>query len=300
ALILPYLVPFLFALALLEDIGYLPRVAFLMDAFMHRIGLHGKAVIPLVLGYGCTVPAIMSIRILEQQRDRFIAGVLVNFIPCAARATVIFALIGFTLGPWHAFGVYFLNLLVVALAGRILSRLHSDMSLGMILELPTYKFPSLRSIAAKIWLRLRDFIVVAWPILIVSSAGLSILQYYGWAKTVDALLAPFVSGVLGLPPAVGMLLILGILRKEMTVLMLGQALGTSEWIDVLSPAQIAVFTIFVVFYTPCLATLAMMRAALGARLMLLSVAVSTGLAVILALIARAVFALGTMVGMMLR
>ena len=105
-IVLPYLVPFLFGLALLEDIGYIPRVAFLMDSIMHKIGLHGKAVIPFVLGYGCTVPAMMGVRIMSSKRDRFITGVLVNFIPCAARTTIIFALVAFYLGPAIAFSLY--------------------------------------------------------------------------------------------------------------------------------------------------------------------------------------------------
>ena len=236
-----------------------------MDAFMHRIGLHGKAVIPLVLGYGCTAPAVMSTRIMEHGRDRLIAALLVNFIPCAARSVVIFALIGSTMGPWPALGVYALNFLVVALIGRLFNRLHPSMSLGMILELPTYKMPCLRSITAKIWLRLRDFIVLAWPILVISSAILSVLQHYGWAEVVNAMLSPLIVDLLGLPNAMGVPLVLGVLRKEMTVLMLGQAFGTSEWAGVLSPVQIAVFTVFVVFYTPCVATLAMIRAVLGVR-----------------------------------
>ena len=95
AVVLPYLVPFLIGLALLEDVGYLPRVAFLMDSFMHRIGLHGKSIFPLMLGYGCSVPAIMGTRILESERDRFMVSVLTTLIPCAARTTIIFGLVAF-------------------------------------------------------------------------------------------------------------------------------------------------------------------------------------------------------------
>jgi ferrous iron transport protein B len=84
AIVLPYLVPFLLGLGFLEDIGYMPRVAFLMDALMHRIGLHGKAIVPFILGYGCNVPAVMTTRMLEERRDRFLAAALATMVPCGA------------------------------------------------------------------------------------------------------------------------------------------------------------------------------------------------------------------------
>jgi ferrous iron transport protein B len=121
AIVLPYLVPFLLGLAFLEDTGYLPRIAFLMDTLLHRIGLHGKAIIPLILGYGCTVPAVMATRILESERDRFISSILTTMIPCAARITIIFGLVAFYLGPKAALLVYVLNIIVVAISGKILS-----------------------------------------------------------------------------------------------------------------------------------------------------------------------------------
>lgn len=125
-IVLPYIIPFLLGLSLLEEIGYLPRVAFLMDDVMHWIGLHGKAVIPFVLGYGCNVPAVMGVKMLTSGRDRFIAAVLINFIPCAARTTIIFALVSFYLGPNLAFYLYILNLIVIAAAGNLLSRLQPE------------------------------------------------------------------------------------------------------------------------------------------------------------------------------
>ncbi|MCU0722558.1 MAG: ferrous iron transport protein B [Planctomycetes bacterium] len=291
AIVLPYLVPFLLGLSILEDVGYVPRAAFLMDSFMHRIGLHGKAVIPFVLGYGCTVPAIMGTKVLESPRDRFLAATLVNFIPCAARSTVVFALVGFALGPLPALGLYVLNLFVVAAAGMLLVRLRPEASPGMILELPGYKVPSPLSVARKVWFRLREFIVVAWPILIAGSVALSLLKFYGLTGAVDGLLAPFTRGVLGLPEATGVPLVFGILRKELTVVMLVQALGTSDFPAAMSTVQLVVFTVFTMFYVPCLATLAMMRVVAGARAMLFSLALTTAVAAALALAFRAAFAL---------
>ena len=115
AIVLPYLLPFLVGLAILEDIGYLSRVGYLMDAAMHRLGLHGTATLPILVGYGCSVPAVMATRILTTRRDRFIAAFLAVLVPCSARMTVIFALVGFYLGANYALGIYALNIIVVAL-----------------------------------------------------------------------------------------------------------------------------------------------------------------------------------------
>ena len=123
AIVLPYLVPFLIGLGILEDVGYLPRVAFLMDALMHKLGLHGKSIVPFILGFGCNVPAIMSTRILEDKRERFISAALSTMVPCAARLAVVFGLVAFYLGPVLALGIYIFDLFVIAVTAKILSKL---------------------------------------------------------------------------------------------------------------------------------------------------------------------------------
>ncbi|MEW6439695.1 MAG: ferrous iron transport protein B [bacterium] len=283
-IVLPYLVPFLLGLSLLEDIGYLPRAAFLMDTIMHRIGLHGKAVIPMVLGYGCNVPAIMSTRTLGSTRDRFITAVLVTFVPCAARTTIIFSLVAFYLGPSAALFLYLLNLVVIAAVGKLLSILRPELSPGLILEIPSCRLPRPRAVASKIWFRLREFVVIAWPILIVGSVVLGLLEHFDLFEAVNRLFAPFTRGLLGLPAETSITLIFGILRKELTIIMLVQALGTSEFASVMSHGQMMVFTVFSLFYIPCLATLAMLRAVIGLRgtafALLLTTAVATGMALL--------------------
>ena len=112
-IVLPYLLPFLLALAVLEDSGYLPRMAYILDNLMHRIGLHGKSVLPLILGYGCYVAAIMETRILESRRDSRITAALAAFIPCSARTIVIYGLVAAYLGPLWALGIYLLNIVVI-------------------------------------------------------------------------------------------------------------------------------------------------------------------------------------------
>jgi ferrous iron transport protein B len=285
-IVLPYLIPFLIGLSLLEDIGYLPRAAFLMDSIMHRVGLHGKSIIPFVLSYGCNVPAIMSTRILEKPRDRYITATLVTLIPCAARSTIIFAIIGFYLGPLQALLLYLLNLLVIAAVGKLLSRLMPEYSPGLILEMPVYRLPGLKSLGHKVWFRLREFIVIAWPLLLAGSLVLSLLEYFHLSDFINGLLSPLISTVLGLPKAVGITLIFGILRKELTLIMLVQALGTNNFAAVLTSDQMLVFTVFSLFYVPCLATLGMLRSVLGTRSMFFVLFFTTVIGIIIALLFR--------------
>jgi ferrous iron transport protein B len=256
-IVLPYLIPFLIGMAILEDVGYLPRMAFLMDAFMHRIGLHGKSVLPFVLGYGCNVPAIMATRILETPRDRFITAFLATMVPCAARTTIIYALVAYYIGPWAALFVYVLNIFVIALTGKVLTYFIPEVTPGLILEVPSFKMPSVRVVLAKTWLRMKEFVFIAWPLLILSSALLSYLEYIKGDRVINNILSPL-TYILGLPDAVGTTLIFGILRKELSLLMLFQALGTMDVSSVMSHEQILVFTTFVLFYVPCVATVAVL------------------------------------------
>ncbi|MCK5828566.1 ferrous iron transport protein B, partial [Candidatus Bipolaricaulota bacterium] len=152
-IVLPYLVPFLFGLALLEDVGYLPRAGYLADGLMHRIGLHGKSIIPFILGYGCSVPAVMATRILENKRDRFITAMLAIMVPCVARTTIIYGLVGYFIGPHLAFALYIINIFVIAITGKILTKLMPSVTPGLILEIPSYKVPSVRVMGAKMWMR---------------------------------------------------------------------------------------------------------------------------------------------------
>jgi len=288
-IVLPYLIPFLLGLSLLEDVGYLPRAAFLMDSIMHSIGLHGKSIIPFVLSYGCNVPAIMGVRILERARDRFLTAVLVTLVPCAARTTVIFALVAFYLGPLKALLLYVLNVVVIAAAGKILSHYMPDVSPGMILEMPSYKLPQLSAVMRKVWFRLREFILIAWPILIAGSVILSLLEYFQLAERINGILSFFTGGLLGLPSAVGITLIFGILRKELTIIMLVQALGTSTFSSVMTEEQMMVFTVFSLFYIPCLATLGMLRSTIGTRGMLFTLFFNTAIGTLMALATRVLY-----------
>jgi ferrous iron transport protein B len=287
AIVLPYLLPFLFGLGLLEDIGYLPRVAFLMDTFMHRIGLHGKAIVPFILGYGCNVPAVMSTRTLEEPRDRYLAAALATLVPCAARLAVVFGLVAFYLGPLAAFGLYLFNLIVIAVTGRVLSKIMPEDTPGLILEMPPYRMPTLKNVLSKSWFRVREFVVEAWPILIVGSAVLSVLNYLNVAYVFNWLVRP-VTWLMGLPSETGVPLIFGIFRKELSLVMLSQALGTIDFGSALTKTQMVVYATFVMFYLPCLATLSALKRELNTRAMLAIGALTVVIALVSALLVRGI------------
>ena len=287
AIVFPYLLPFLLGLGVLEDIGYLPRIAFLMDALMHRIGLHGKAIVPFILGYGCNVPAVMSTRTLEEPRDRYLAAALATLVPCAARLAVVFGLVAFYLGPLVAFALYLFNLLIIAITGRILSNMLPEDAPGLIMEVPPYRVPTARNVINKAWFRMREFVVEAWPVLIAGSAVLALLNYFDFASVFNLLVRP-VTWVMGLPSEVGIPLIFGILRKELSLVMLSQALGTANFDTALTSTQMTVYATFVMFYIPCLATLAVLKRELGVRAMLYITALTVIVAMIAGMVVRGI------------
>lgn len=288
AIVLPYFIPLLFLMSLLEDIGYLARAGFLMDTFMHRIGLHGKSVSPFLLGFGCNVPAIVSTRILESRRDRILTSLLIPFIPCSARTTIILALVAFYLGPIWALGFYFFNILLIAVLGKLLSFFFKDESPGLILEIPNLKVPSIKNIFRKTYIQLRSFISFAWPILIFGSMILGLLQYFRLDRLVNQILSPLVVKTLGLPQELGVTLIFGFLRKELSLIMMLQALGIEyqNLMSLITPQQIIVFTVFVSLFIPCLSTVAMLWKEIGKKVALLSMALNITVAVLISLAVR--------------
>ncbi len=264
-IVVPYLLPFFVALALLEDTGYLPRIAFMMDNLMHGIGLHGMSVVPIIMGYGCSVPGVLATRILKSRRDRLITATLTTLIPCSARMTIIFGLIGFFISIEAAVLVYLANLVLIGLVGKLMSLALPEESPGLIMELPRYRLPGVKAVAQKTWFRLKEFVVIAWPILIAGSVVLEVFDHYEWSGPLNGFLAPYTQGLLGFPTAVGVTLLFGIMRKELALVLLFTALGTSDVASVMSTSQIFGYTFFVTFYVPCLATYAALARELGWR-----------------------------------
>jgi len=288
AIVLPYFIPLLFLMALLEDVGYLARAGFLLDTFMHRIGLHGKSVSPFILGFGCNVPAILSTRILESRRDRVITSLLIPFIPCSARTTIILALVAFYLGPYWALGFYGFNIFLVAVIGRVITIFLKESSPGLILEIPSLKIPSLKNIFLKIYFQLKSFVKFAWPLLIIGSIVLSLFQFLRADRVLNSILSPLVARLLGLPEELGVTLIFGFLRKELSLIMMLQALGTNyqDLLTVISKGQIIVFTVFVSFFIPCLSTFVILWKEMGKKIAFLSAGLSISLALLVSLVIR--------------
>ena len=200
----------------------------------------------------------------------------------------IFALVAFYINPQAALAIYILNIVVIIVSGKILSRLLPEITPGMILEIPAYHIPSIKVALAKTWLRMKEFIFIAWPLLIVGSIILSLLQYYKTDMLINNFFSPLTS-LLGLPLVVGTTLVFGILRKELSMLMLIQAIGVTNVITVMSTTQIMTFTIFVIFYIPCVATISVLWKEIGSKRTLFTIVFTFILAIILATITRFVY-----------
>jgi len=262
-LVLPYVLPFYLLLTILEDSGYLPRVAFLLDNLMHKIGLHGKAIIPIILGYGCNVPACYSCRIMETQRDRLIAAFVVTFVPCTARIIVILGLVAAFVNIQWAFALLLIDLIIILVMGRIAFKAIPGESIGMIMELPSLRLPSKRVVLAQTWTRVKSIFYMVFPIYIVGGTILAAMQLTGVLKPIEALLTPVTVNWLGLPPIVSVLLLFGAVRKELVVVMPAILFGTTNLAAVFTPAQMIVLAFVTMIYVPCVATFAMLKREFG-------------------------------------
>lgn len=274
---LPYIIPFYIILALLEDTGYLPRAAFLMDNLMHKIGLHGKAFIPIMLGYGCSVPACIGCRIMETQRERFLAAFVVVLIPCAARTVVILGLVGRFVGLHAALALYLFDLILIFILGRIAFKALPGEPVGLIMEMPAYKKPVIKNVLMKTWARTKDFVYIAFPIIIAGSLTISALSISGTMDYVVNAASPLIESWLGLPKETGIPLIFGILRKELTLILLSQLIP----LESLKAVEMIVFSLVAMIYIPCIATIAACIKELGWRKALTITLVDIALALLL-------------------
>jgi ferrous iron transport protein B len=287
-IVLPYFLPLIFLTSVFEDTGYLARIAFMLDGFMHRIGLHGKSVAPFILGFGCTVPALYGVRIIENKRDRMLTAILLPFIPCSARTTVILAFTAAFTGPLWALFIYVFMVFVVAVTGKLLS-LFMGKPTGFVMEIPDLKIPSLKVSFSKTWLRMKSFLTFAVPFLVLGSIVMAWLEYLKVNDTVNTVFAPMVKGILGLPELLGSTLVFGFFRKELVVVMANSAFGVKSITDLpLSPEQVIVFVIFVILYFPCFSTFVVMWKEFGKKTVFLSSIVSLIAALAAAFIMRVI------------
>ncbi|MGD0072036.1 MAG: ferrous iron transport protein B [Candidatus Bathyarchaeia archaeon] len=257
-LIIPFVVPFYLMLAMIEDSGILTRVAFMMDSAMHKIGLHGKALIPMILGYGCNVPAIRACRIMETKRERLLATFAITFAPCAARTIVILGLVAVFLGPWWALSLYVIDIALIFVLGRIALKVVPGQSTGLIMEMSSFKVPSLSVVARQTWSRTKSLIYIVFPLYIAGSVVVQVLYAVGVLQQVSNVLSPITVFWLGLPAIAGILLILGFVRKEMVLLAAVAIFSSTNLALFFSPVQLLTLALVNMIYIPCLSTVAVL------------------------------------------
>ncbi|MDR3102687.1 MAG: ferrous iron transport protein B [Methanocalculaceae archaeon] len=261
----PYVFLFYFFISILEDTGYLTRAAFLADRGMQKLGLHGQGLIPMVLSFGCSVPAIMSIRLLPIGRERVIASVLVTMLPCSARTVVISGIVASFVGLGTAFSIYVIVFVLVFIVGCLLSRVIPGEQCGMILEMAELRLPIASRIIHKSCMRVREFISIAMPLLLVSSAALGLFEHYGFAAVFEGFIDPISTTVLGLPGFAFTALVFGILRKEMAFETLVVMAGTADLTAVLSGGQLYIFALVCALFIPCISTIAVLVREIGIK-----------------------------------
>ncbi|MFW9866060.1 MAG: ferrous iron transport protein B [Candidatus Thorarchaeota archaeon] len=255
--VLVYVIPFFLIIEILQDSGYLPRAAFLMDRIMHTLGVHGKTIIPMILGFGCNVPACAGCRIMETEREKKISIVLTSLIPCAATLTVVMGLVGRYLGLQWVIVLFIINFSVILIVGKILNKTMPGTCTELIMEMHEYRAPNFKVILKQTWLRSKEFIFKALPIIIILGILLEILLIFNALEPVNLVLSPISVFWLGLPAATGIFLIYGILRKELTLVLLAlfaENLQTPLLV-LLSPIQMVVFSLVTMLYIPCFATI---------------------------------------------
>ena len=253
---LPYILPFYFILYFLEDSGYLSRIAFLMDNYMHTIGLHGKAFIPIMLGFGCNVPGCLGCRIMETTRERLLAAFVVTLVPCAATTVIILGLVGAFVSIQWALALYIIDLLIIFFLGRLAFKALPGEPTALIMEMSDYRAPHLKTVLKQTWFRLIEFVTMAFPLIIVGSLVIKIAEILNLLEPIANILSPVTVTWLGLPAITGITLIFGVLRKELTLIMLATLFGTTNFAQVMTPVQMIVFTLVAMLYIPCIATIA--------------------------------------------
>ena len=255
--VLVYVIPFFLIIEILQDSGYLPRAAYLMDRFMHFLGVHGKTIIPMILGFGCNVPACTGCRIMETEREKKISIALTSLIPCAAVMTVVLGLVGRYLGVTWVLLLFGINFIVIIIIGKILNKILPGECTELIMEMHEYRVPNYSVILKQTWVRTKEFIFKAMPIIIITGVILEILFMFRLLDPVNLILSPITVFWLGLPAITGIFLIYGILRKELTLVLLAllaNSMGTTLP-GLLTPFQMIIFSLVSMLYIPCFATI---------------------------------------------
>lgn len=284
AAVLPYIISFYFTLSLLEDSGYLPRLATLVDKVFHKLGMHGHGIVPMFLGLGCNVPGALATRTLETKKQRFISATLLAIcIPCIAQMAMIFGVLG-------RYGLYYIGILFITifilyiLIGLLLNRFIKGESPEIFLEIPSYRRPSFQATLKKTWMRVRWFLKEAIPFLIIGIFFINILYAIGILQWFSHLLSPFMTSLFGLPGETSISLITGFLRKDLAV---GMLLSFN-----LNPMQLVIAVTMLTIYFPCVATFSVLIKELGFKDMIKSTIIMISIAIIVGVFLRLILLRG--------
>ena len=279
---LPVIVTLFFFLSLLEDTGYMARVAFVMDKLLRRIGLSGRSIVPMLIGFGCTVPGVMASRTLPSERDRKMTILLTPFMSCSAKLP-IYSLFAAAFFPEHAalvmVSLYFLGIAVGILMAILLkSSVFKGEAVPFVMELPNYRLPGLKNVVQLLWEKARDFLQRAFTVIFVATIIIWFLQSFDLRLSLTAdpqqsILAWLASGIAPLFAPLGFAdwrvstaLITGFMAKESVVSTLTILYGSSAaFAAALSPAAAAPLLVFCLLYTPCIAAVASVKRELGGK-----------------------------------
>lgn len=285
-IVVPYMLPLVLLLVALEESGIMHRIAFVVDRGFHHIGLHGGVAVPFLLGLGCNVPAIASVGRTTSGRERVIASILITFVPCSARSAVILALAGKYLGGFGVFAIFMLTIVVIAVMGQLLTRRFPERRPGQVQDIPPYALPSWPSMLRETWLRTSDILTIVTPLLVGGSVVLALLNHIGADAVINTIFTPITVWWLGLPIVLGVPILFGILRKELSLLMIYQALGSFEVDAYMDWVQLTTFLLFLTFYIPCVSTFAVMLKTIGRKQALFSVSLSVAVALVVSGVIR--------------
>jgi len=262
AMVLPYIFSFYLVLGLMEDWGYLPRLAVLVDNIMHRLGLHGYGIVPMILGLGCNVPGALATRLLVGKREKFIAATLMAIaVPCMAQIAMIVGLVGERGGQYLAI-VFSVLLLLWFILGRILHRVLKGESPELILEIPPYRVPQPLAVIKKLWMRTQAFLFSAVPYVLLGILIVNILYTLRIIDFLAMIFSPILKGLWGLPGEAISALLVGFLRKDVAVGMLGPLNLTTK--------QLIIGSTILAIYFPCVATFIVLVRELGLKDMIKS------------------------------
>jgi ferrous iron transport protein B len=305
ATFLPIIFLFYLVLAVVEDSGYLPRAAFLMDGFMRWLGLDGRAFVLQVIGFGCNVPSILGTRVIRDRGMRLLSMLVIPFALCQARLTVfLFMADVFFPRPWWApglvvFGFYVLSFVAVVITGLLFKRAYPSQE-AFVLELPPYRTPSLSTILRRGWTQMLNFMVTTRSFIVLGAAAIWLLTHLppGAVQGSGGTIADGIGGLfqpllapIGMNPALTVSLFFGFIAKEILLGAMAVIYKTSEAGlggvigGLITPLQALSFMTFVLLYTPCLGTVAaQLQEAKSRRFALLSLGWSLVLAWLLALV----------------